>query len=73
MAIERISGPDDPRIDDYRSVPEPELVRVRGLFIAEGRMVVRRLIEERRYAVRSLLVNEAGASESRAVARGARS
>ena len=60
MAIERISGPDDPRIDDYRSVSERELVRARGLFIAEGRLVVRRLIEERRYALRSLLVNEAG-------------
>jgi len=40
-------------------VPEPELVRARGLFVAEGRLVVRRLIEDARYQVHSLLISDA--------------
>lgn len=49
----------DPRVAEYRDVVEPELIRERGLFVAEGRLVVQRVIDERRYAVRSLLVSEA--------------
>jgi tRNA G18 (ribose-2'-O)-methylase SpoU len=56
---ERITGPADPRVADYRDMAEPELVRSRGLFVAEGRVVVRRLIEEGRYRLRSVLVNDA--------------
>src|SRR5689334_21417510 len=59
MSIDRVNGPDDPRIADYASVPDAELVRRHGLFVAEGRLVVRRLIEEGRYRVRSMLLSEA--------------
>src|SRR2546425_10879677 len=59
MVIERISGPDDPRVADYISVPDAELVRRRGLFVAEGRLVVQRLIEDGRFQVRSLLLSDA--------------
>jgi tRNA G18 (ribose-2'-O)-methylase SpoU len=59
MAVERLTGPDDPRVADYRDFAEHELVRSRGLFIAEGRLVVRRLIEDRRHTLRSVLVSEA--------------
>ena len=58
MPLERIDGPDDPRVEEYRHVSEPELVRVRDLFIAEGRLVVRRLIEDGRHRVRSLLLSD---------------
>jgi tRNA G18 (ribose-2'-O)-methylase SpoU len=34
-------------------------VRSRGLFVAEGRLIVRRLIEDRRHTLRSLLVSDA--------------
>jgi tRNA G18 (ribose-2'-O)-methylase SpoU len=54
-----ISGPDDPRVRDYRSVSDPELVRRAGLFVAEGRLVVERLISDRRFSVRSVLVSDA--------------
>jgi tRNA G18 (ribose-2'-O)-methylase SpoU len=47
---------DDPRVADYRSVPDPELLRRRGLFVAEGREVVRRLLASTRLQTRSLLV-----------------
>jgi tRNA G18 (ribose-2'-O)-methylase SpoU len=59
MSVERISDPHDPRIEAYRSVPEPALVRARGVFVAEGRLVVRRLIEDARYRVHSLLLSDA--------------
>ena len=58
MPVERLTDPDDPRIAIYRHVAEPDLVRSRGLFIAEGRLVVRRLIEEGRYEIQSVLVSE---------------
>jgi tRNA G18 (ribose-2'-O)-methylase SpoU len=49
---------EDPRIADYLAVREAELLRERGLFVAESRLVVERLLTSRRFAVRSLLVNE---------------
>jgi tRNA G18 (ribose-2'-O)-methylase SpoU len=58
-AIERILRADDPRIAAYRDVRDPELVRSRGLFIAEGRLVVRRVLADGRYRVQSVLVNDA--------------
>jgi tRNA G18 (ribose-2'-O)-methylase SpoU len=51
---------DDPRVDDYRAIPEPELLRTRGLFVAEGRLVVDRLLRSERVRTRSLLVTAAG-------------
>jgi tRNA G18 (ribose-2'-O)-methylase SpoU len=57
--LERISSPDDPRLHDYRGVSDPELLRSRNLFIGEGRLVVRRLIEDGRFRLRSILVNDA--------------
>jgi tRNA G18 (ribose-2'-O)-methylase SpoU len=59
MPLITLERPDDPRVVDYRDIPEPELVRERGLFVAEGRLVVRRLIESGRYQVVSLLLSEA--------------
>src|SRR5439155_13529176 len=59
VPIERVKGPDDPRLADYRWVSDPELVRRRGLFVAEGRLVVRRLIDDGRHILRSLLVSDA--------------
>jgi tRNA G18 (ribose-2'-O)-methylase SpoU len=59
MPVVRISGPDDPRVSAYQGVQDPALVRQRGLFVAEGRLVVERLIGEGRYAIQSLLLSEA--------------
>jgi tRNA G18 (ribose-2'-O)-methylase SpoU len=55
----RIAELEDPRIADYQAVREPDLLRERGLFVAESRIVVERLLAARRFPVRSLLVNEA--------------
>lgn len=57
-----LSNPSDPRLDDYRNIPDPELIQRRGIFVAEGRLVVRRLISGSRYPVRSVMVTEAAHS-----------
>jgi tRNA G18 (ribose-2'-O)-methylase SpoU len=59
MAFLTIESCDDPRVGDYRDVADPDLVRGRGLFVAEGRLVVGRVIQDGRYAVRSVLVSDA--------------
>ena len=59
MPLIRVNDPDDPRIDAYRNVPDPDLLIQGGLFVAEGRLVVRRLIEGRRFPVRSVMVTDA--------------
>jgi tRNA G18 (ribose-2'-O)-methylase SpoU len=63
MPIERIDGPDDPRAAAFREVPDSERLRSQGLFVAEGRLVVRRVFEDPRYRVRAVLVNEASRRE----------
>jgi tRNA G18 (ribose-2'-O)-methylase SpoU len=59
MQVFRITDGHDPRLADYAGVREPALLRPRGLLIAEGRFVVRRLFEGARIRVRSLLLNDA--------------
>ena len=44
MPVCFIDDPNDARIADYANVPEAQLLRERGLFVAEGRLVVRRLL-----------------------------
>jgi tRNA G18 (ribose-2'-O)-methylase SpoU len=54
-----VSALSDPRLDDYRNVPDPELLRSRGIFVAEGRLVVRRLLETPHFQTRSVLLTHA--------------
>src|SRR5712691_12041616 len=63
MAVERINSAGDPRIAAYRDVRDGDLVRSRGLFVAEGRLVVRRVVEDRRYRVESVLLNDAALND----------
>jgi tRNA G18 (ribose-2'-O)-methylase SpoU len=49
----------EPRTAEYAGLADPELARSHGLFVAEGRLVVRRVIEDGRYAIRSLLLTAA--------------
>jgi tRNA G18 (ribose-2'-O)-methylase SpoU len=55
-SVETIEDPEDPRLADYREIRDAERRRRDGTFIAEGRQVVRRLLDARRYRVRSALV-----------------
>lgn len=58
MRIERVDVADDPRLDDYRIVRDPELVRRSSRFIAEGRIVVRTLLGESPLKACSVLCDE---------------
>ena len=53
-----IDGADDPRVAEYRDIGSHDALVTRGLFVAEGRLVVERLIDDR-FQIRSLLLNRA--------------
>jgi len=54
--IHQIDREDDPRLDRYRHVGDARWLREAGLFVAEGRLVVERLIEGGGYDIESVLV-----------------
>ena len=53
-----VDGPDDPRIAEYRDAGDHDRLVAQGLFIAESRLVVERLLDDR-FRIRSLLLNRA--------------
>jgi tRNA G18 (ribose-2'-O)-methylase SpoU len=53
-----IDDPDDPRLADYRQVRERDLVGREGRFIAEGVVVLEKLIHGRRHPLCSVLIAE---------------
>ena len=57
--IDWIESADDPRLDPYRHVAHPDWIRDHGLFVAEGRLVVERLLALDRFRLHSILVNRA--------------
>ncbi len=59
MPVVPIVTPEDPRVAGYRAIRDGDLLRTRGLFVAEGRLVVERVLRDTRYRVASLLVNQA--------------
>ena len=63
MSVERVDASTDLRLAPFRDIGDPELLRRRGQFIAEGRIVVRRAIEDARYRVRAVLVNDAALAQ----------
>jgi len=61
VQIERIEGLDDLRVADYRNIRDAELPGRGGLFMAEGRLVARALLERGSgYRARSVFVTDAG-------------
>ncbi len=51
-----MDDPGDARIDAYRDIKERDLVGRAGLFIAEGKVVIEKLLGTRAYRPRSLLI-----------------
>lgn len=64
-----LEGLDDPRLEDYRHVADHDALVARGLFVAEGRLVVARLVRGGRHHVRSLLLSPAAAAAMAGVVR----
>lgn len=56
-----VTSLDDPRVNGYRHVAAPDRLHELGVFIAEGRLVVRRLIELRRWSIESILLTQLAA------------
>jgi tRNA G18 (ribose-2'-O)-methylase SpoU len=66
--IQRIADASHPSLAPYRDVGDPAALERRGLFVAEGRLVVERLIAERpRFSIESILVTPAAAAAMSAV------
>lgn len=59
MAPIRVAEIDDPRLALYRGVRDPDLLRAHGAFVAEGRLIVERLLAQSRFRARSVLVTPA--------------
>lgn len=55
-------APTDPRLAPYRLVGDPQALEREGFFVAEGRLVVERLLEDGRFAPHSVLVTPAAAA-----------
>jgi len=55
LTIEPIENADDPRLDDYRDVKDPEWIQRRDIFLAEGRRGIELLLSSPRFRVRSVL------------------
>ncbi len=60
---------DDPRLDDYRIIGSPAELQRRGLFVVEGRRVLRRVVDLPRYRLRSVLVTRRHSRRLRMSAR----
>jgi tRNA G18 (ribose-2'-O)-methylase SpoU len=54
----RIDSADDPRIEAYLSIRDREIVGRKGSFVAEGSVVLRKLLGSRAYAPQSALILE---------------
>lgn len=55
-------GLDDARLLPYRLLGTPDALTAHGLFVAEGRMVVRRLVDDGRWRLHSLLLTPTAAA-----------
>jgi tRNA G18 (ribose-2'-O)-methylase SpoU len=56
VPVEMIHDPADPRIASFRDARDGDLRRREGLFLAEGRLLVRRLLESPRFPLHSVLL-----------------
>src|SRR5687767_1660489 len=56
MAIQAVTDPGDPRLDDYRDLRDADLRRDLGVFAVEGRLLVERLLATPRFRTRSVLL-----------------
>ena len=70
MCGERITDPADPRLAPYRDLRDGGLAARRGLFVAEGRPLVRRLLAGARFRTHSVLATEPMAAALRDVVDG---
>jgi len=71
MKVELVEDPADPRVADYREARDGRLRRRAGLFLVEGRLVVRRVLGASRFETRSLLLTPRALDDLRDLLAGA--
>jgi len=59
MNVIPVTDTDDPRLESFRHLRDGDLLRDHGLFVAEGRLVVERVLADPRFAFEALLLNRA--------------
>src|SRR5690349_17905791 len=59
MPVVRVDDPADPRLADYTHLSDGELLRAGQLFVAEGRLVLERVLADPGLTARSVLLSEA--------------
>ena len=59
MSTIRVESARDPRLVAYRDAARPKELAARGVFVAESRLVVERVLADRRYRIESLLSSAA--------------
>ncbi|MEY4093336.1 MAG: hypothetical protein RLZZ53_535 [Acidobacteriota bacterium] len=57
----RVSSIDDPRVAAYTHIAEPDRLLKLGVFVAEGRLVVRRLLDLQHWDIDSILLTQPAA------------
>ena len=57
MDVIPVTDPSDARLESFRQLRDADLLRVHGLFVAEGRLVVERVLADPRLTVEALLLN----------------
>jgi tRNA G18 (ribose-2'-O)-methylase SpoU len=60
-SVVNVHSLDDPRVAAYRHIADPHRLLKLGVFLAEGRLVVRRLIELRSWPIASILLTPTAA------------
>jgi tRNA G18 (ribose-2'-O)-methylase SpoU len=63
MPITVVDAPDDPRLAPYVGIRDPHLLREGNRFVAEGRLVVQRLVEQSPDAIESVVVTAPALAE----------
>ena len=58
FSVVNVRSLDDPRVASYRDLAEPQRLFERSLFVAEGRLVVRRLLDLRQWQIESILLTQ---------------
>lgn len=61
LQSDRVSSIDDPRVAAYQHIASPDRLLELGIFVAEGRLVVRRLLDLQHWAIESILLTQPAA------------
>ena len=61
LTLVAITALDDPRVSHYQRLADPAQLVERGLFVAEGRLVVRQLLDLRHWQLHSIVLTPAAA------------